>query len=59
MADEELLGRYVPFLQHDSPESFRSDSIAILPEHFVVRTVACSDESVRSKLLSSDPPAES
>jgi hypothetical protein len=34
VADEELLGRYVPFLQYDSLESFRSDSAATLPEHF-------------------------
>jgi hypothetical protein len=32
--DEELLRRYAPFLQYDSLESFRSDSAAILPEHF-------------------------
>jgi Vacuolar protein sorting-associated protein 62 len=34
MADEDLLRRYVPYLQYDSLESFRSDSAAILPEHF-------------------------
>jgi hypothetical protein len=34
MADEGLLGRYSPYLQYDSLESFRSDSAAILPEHF-------------------------
>jgi hypothetical protein len=32
--DEELLRRYAPYLQYDSLESFRSDSAAILPEHF-------------------------
>ncbi len=34
MADEDLLARYSPYLQYDSLESFRSDSAAILPEHF-------------------------
>lgn len=34
MSDEELLQRYAPYLQYDSVESFRSDSAAILPEHF-------------------------
>jgi hypothetical protein len=34
VTDEELLRRYVPFLQYDSLESFRSDSAATLPEHF-------------------------
>lgn len=34
MADEDLLRRFVPYLQYDSLESFRSDSAAILPEHF-------------------------
>jgi hypothetical protein len=72
VADEELLGRFVPYLQYDSLESFRSDSAATLPEHFfedgskwsytnVLKrkgTVAYSDEGVQSKLLSSDLPAE-
>ncbi len=34
MTDDELLQRYSPYLQYDSLESFRSDSAAILPEHF-------------------------
>ena len=34
MSDEELLRRWVPFLQYDSLESFRSDSAATLAEHF-------------------------
>ena len=34
MADEDLLGRYSPYLRYDSLESYRSDSAAILPEHF-------------------------
>jgi len=34
MADEDLLGRYSPYLRYDSLESFRSDSAAIMPEHF-------------------------
>jgi hypothetical protein len=34
VSDEDLLRRYAPYLQYDSLESFRSDSAAILPEHF-------------------------
>jgi hypothetical protein len=34
VADEDLVRRFVPYLQYDSLESFRSDSAAILPEHF-------------------------
>jgi hypothetical protein len=34
MNDAELLRRWVPFLQYDSLESFRSDSAATLAEHF-------------------------
>lgn len=34
MPDEDLLRRYAPYLRYDSLESFRSDSAAILPEHF-------------------------
>jgi hypothetical protein len=34
VTDDELLQRYSPYLQYDSLESFRSDSAAILPEHF-------------------------
>jgi hypothetical protein len=34
VTDDELLQRYCPYLQYDSLESFRSDSAAILPEHF-------------------------
>ena len=30
-----LLRRYVPYLRYDSLESFRADSAAVLPEHFV------------------------
>jgi Vacuolar protein sorting-associated protein 62 len=32
--DAALLQRFLPYLQYDSLESFRSDSAAILPEHF-------------------------
>ncbi len=35
MTDEELLRRYNPYLQYDSLESFRSDSAATFPEHFL------------------------
>jgi hypothetical protein len=31
----QLLRRYVPYLRYDSLESFRADSAAVLPEHFV------------------------
>ena len=34
MSDAELLQRFLPYLQYDSLESFRSDSAAILPEYF-------------------------
>jgi VPS62-like protein len=34
VADEDLLARYSPYLQYDSLESFRSDSAAIMAEHF-------------------------
>jgi hypothetical protein len=34
VSDADLLGRYAPYLAYDSLESFRSDSAAILPEHF-------------------------
>jgi hypothetical protein len=30
-----LLRRYVPYLRYDSLESYRADSAAVLPEHFV------------------------
>ena len=35
VTDEELLRRYNPYLQYDSLESFRADSAATIPEHFL------------------------
>ena len=34
LTDAALLQRFLPYLQYDSLESFRSDSAAILPEYF-------------------------